>query len=73
MSKTTDALSASARDLSPAERLELVDQILASLDETDPAIDKLWALEAEDRLAAYRRGEIRAIPLADVLSKYGRA
>ena len=73
MSKTTDALSASARDLSPAERLELVDQILGSLDETDPAIDKLWALEAEDRLAAYRRGEIRAIPLADVLSKYGRA
>ena len=73
MSKTTDALSASARDLSPTERLELVDQILASLDETDPAIDKLWALEAEDRLAAYRRGEIRAIPLADVLSKYARA
>ena len=73
MSKTTEALSASARDLSPTERLELVDQILGSLDETDPAIDKLWALEAEDRLAAYRRGEIRAIPLADVLSKYGRA
>lgn len=73
MSKTTEALSASVRDLSPTERLELVDQILGSLDETDPVIDKLWALEAEDRLAAYRRGEIRAIPLADVLSKYGRA
>ena len=73
MSETTKALSARARDLSPTERLELVDQILASLDETDPAIDQIWAREAEDRLAAYRRGEIRAIPLSDVLSKYGRS
>ena len=67
MSETTEALSARARALSPNERLELVDQTLASLDETDPAIDQLWAREAEDRLAAYRRGEIRAIPLSDVL------
>ena len=73
MSETTKTLSARARDLSPTERLELVDQILASLDETDPAIDQLWAREAEDRLIAYRRGEIRAIPLSDVLSKYGRS
>lgn len=72
MSETPEALSARARNLSPTERLELVDQILASLDETDPAIDQLWAREAEDRLAAYRRGEIRAIPLSDVLKKYGR-
>jgi putative addiction module component (TIGR02574 family) len=73
MSETTKTLSARARDLTPTERLELVDQILASLDETDPAIDQLWAREAEDRLIAYRRGEIRAIPLSDVLSKYGRS
>ena len=72
MSDTTEALCARARELSPTERLDLVDQILASLDETDPAIDRLWAREAEDRLAAYRSGEIRAIPLSDVLAKYGR-
>ncbi len=72
MSDTTEALCARARELSPTERLDLVDQILSSLDETDPAIDRLWAREAEDRLAAYRRGEIRAIPLSDVLAKYGR-
>ena len=33
-------------------------------------IDKLWAKEAEDRLAAYRRGEIQALDLKQVLSKY---
>ena len=72
MSESTKVLCARARELSPTERLDLVDQILSSLDETDPAIDRLWAREAEDRLAAYRRGEIRAIPLSDVLAKYGR-
>jgi putative addiction module component (TIGR02574 family) len=72
MSDSTEALYARARELSPTERLDLVDQILSSLDETDPAIDRLWAQEAEERLAAYRRGEIRAIPLSDVLAKYDR-
>lgn len=33
-------------------------------------LDIQWAKEAKDRLAAYQRGEIRAIPLKEVLSKY---
>jgi putative addiction module component (TIGR02574 family) len=69
----TDAaksLSAQARKLTPSERLELVDDILASLDETAPDLDREWAREAEDRLAAYRRGEIKAVPLEQVLAKY---
>jgi len=70
MTETTKTLSAEARKLSPSERLELVDDILASLDEPDPNIDGLWAQEAEERLAAYRRGEIKAISLKQVLAKY---
>jgi putative addiction module component (TIGR02574 family) len=72
MGKTAQALSDAAKDLPPEDRLEIVDQILASLDEPDQAIDAMWAKEAEDRLAAYRRGEIRAIPLDEVLAKYRR-
>jgi putative addiction module component (TIGR02574 family) len=70
MTDAAKTLSVQARKLSPAERLELVDDILASLDEADPAIDGLWAKEAEERLAAYRRGEIKALPLEEVLAKY---
>lgn len=70
MTKAAKTLSAQARKLSPADRLELVDDILASLDEPDPAIDRLWAAEAEERLAAYRRGEIKAVPLEEVLATY---
>ncbi len=70
MTEAVKNLSVEARKLSPSERLELVDDILASLDEPDPNINKSWAKEAEDRLAAYRRGEIKGIPLEQVLARY---
>lgn len=70
MTDAAKILSRQARSLSPAERLELVDDLLASLDESDPKIDALWSREAEDRLAAYRRGDIKAVPLQEVLAKY---
>ena len=59
-----------AQSLSAAERIEVAESILTSLDEPDQKLDKLWAEEAEARLAAYRRGEIKAIGLAEVLAKY---
>ncbi len=59
-----------AQSLPAAERIEVAESILTSLDEPDQQLDKLWAEEAEARLAAYRRGEIKAIWLAEVLAKY---
>ena len=41
-----------------------------SLDEPDVPVDALWAKEAEDRLTAYRRGEVGAVALSDVFAKY---
>lgn len=70
MSHTAESLSQQAAQLPPAERMELVERILDTLDMPDPNLDALWAKEAEDRLAAYRRGEINALPLAEVLGKY---
>ena len=69
MPKSQDVLSA-AQKLNPADRLDLVEQLLDSLDQPDRAIDALWTREAEDRLAAYRRGEIKALPISDALAKY---
>ncbi|GAB3470702.1 addiction module protein [Polaromonas eurypsychrophila] len=70
MSQTAEALSAQALQLPPNERLALVEHLLDSLDVPDTLLEALWTAEANDRLAAYRRGEIRAIPLSDVLGKY---
>ncbi|MCY1300679.1 putative addiction module component [compost metagenome] len=70
MSQPSQTLSKEARRLSATERLELVEDLLDSLDTPDTTLDAQWAQEAEDRLAAYRRGELKALPLAEVLGKY---
>ena len=70
MTTTAEALSAQAAQLSPAERIELVERILDSLGQTDGAVGTLWAKEAGDRLTAYRRGEVRAVSLSDAIEKH---
>jgi putative addiction module component (TIGR02574 family) len=70
VNREAKSLIEQARELSPATRIEIIDGLLASLDEPDEAIDRLWASEAEDRLAAYRRGKIKAVHLSEVLAKY---
>ncbi|MDX2144776.1 MAG: addiction module protein [Rhodospirillaceae bacterium] len=70
MTDAAKRLSIAARNLPPGDRLELVEQLLDSLDATDSATDAVWAKEAQDRLVAYRRGEIEAVSLASVLAKY---
>lgn len=59
-----------AISLQPLEKAELVDSLIASLDKSDNALDQLWAKEAESRLAAYKKGELKSISLSEVLSKY---
>ena len=67
---TTKQICDQASQLPPEERMALVDQILDTLDERDSTLDSQWAHEAENRLAAYRRGEVQAIPLNEVIAKY---
>jgi putative addiction module component (TIGR02574 family) len=59
-----------ALTLKPAEKAKLIDKLLSSLDKPDPEIDKLWAEEAENRIDAYERGEIKAVALEKVLERY---
>jgi putative addiction module component (TIGR02574 family) len=68
MNAKIKALSEQARKLTPEERIELIEDLQRSLHPTDPEIDRLWAEEARDRLEAYRRGEIDAIPFEEVIA-----
>lgn len=70
MTITLETLREEASKLSPAERLQLVEEILASLHPTNPEIDRIWATEAKDRLAAYRNGEMKAKDFDEVMRKY---
>lgn len=63
----TRELIEQALKLDPSERLELIDRVLHSLDQPDPAIDRMWIEEAERRLTDYRAGKVRGIPGEDVV------
>jgi putative addiction module component (TIGR02574 family) len=70
MNDLAKALGAQARELSASDRIALIEDVLDSLDNTDPRIDNLWIAEAKDRLAAYRRGELAAKDLNEIIAKY---
>ena len=59
-----------ALKLSDTDRALLIEQLLASLDKPDEAIDELWAIEAEKRVESYRAGHMRSVSLEQVLAKY---
>jgi len=61
-----------ALSLPPAERAEIAERLLSSLDlPTQRKLDEMWANEAEDRLDAFDRGEIEAISAERVLEQLG--
>ena len=63
----------SALALNPQEQAELVDRLIAQLDEPDRVIDELWKKEAESRIDAFDQGKIKAVPLDEVFEKYFHA
>ena len=70
MTTQTEHVLEEALGLPPIERAELVEGILSSFDFPYRAeCDAAWAQEAEDRIDAYDRGEIAAIPAAMVFEK----
>ena len=68
MSELAEKLIQQALGLPPDERAELAERLLSSLEPPLSAIDQLWAQEAEDRIDAFERGDIEAIPAEDVFN-----
>ena len=50
-------------------RAALAERLLESLDPPDEKNRQLWAEEAERRVEAYERGEMKAIPGEEVLAR----
>jgi len=70
MSASSEQVLKEALALPLQERAELVEQLLATFQSApDPQIDELWACEAEDRLDAYDRGEIKAVSTEEVFNR----
>jgi putative addiction module component (TIGR02574 family) len=70
MSVETQEILDRALKLPAVDKAYLVDELLTSLDKPDEAIDAMWRQEVEDRLKAYKAGNLRAISLEQVVAKY---
>ena len=70
MSTITKQILEKALVLPPAERADLIESLLASLDQPDARIDELWAKEAEDRLAAFEAGQTKAYSADEVFQEF---
>jgi putative addiction module component (TIGR02574 family) len=55
-------LANEALKLTPLERARIIDALWNSLDPAEQdAIDRAWLLESQDRLAAFRAGQLAAL------------
>lgn len=70
MAEMEQHLAEQALKLPAQQRARIAERLLQSLDQPDPNLEAIWAEEAESRLAAYERGEIKAIPVQEVLARY---
>ena len=68
MSELAEKLIQQTLKLPADQRAEVVERLLSSLEPPLSSIDQLWAQEAEDRIYAYERSEIEAIPAEEVFN-----
>ena len=70
MSSSSDQILKDALALPPQERAALLEILLISFQSApDPNLDELWIREAEERLDAYDRGELKAVSVAEVFDR----
>jgi len=58
-----------ALNLSPAERILILEALSKSLSEPDKEIDKIWKEEVEQRYKAFVDGKIKTISYDEIIKK----
>jgi putative addiction module component (TIGR02574 family) len=70
MTNTENMVLDQALGLSAAERANVAEKLLFSLDTPDSKIDAVWAKEADSRVEAYKKGKTETISAEEVFAKY---
>lgn len=68
MSASLKQIEEQARALDAEERAKLAESLLESLHSASAEVEKAWAEEIEQRVAAFDRGEIPAYAAEDVFA-----
>ena len=67
MTQKSQVVLEEALKLSPNERAEVAEQLIASLEEApDTAVEEAWQQEVQRRLQQVERGEVKIIPWEEV-------
>lgn len=69
MTQSVSKLAEQANQLTPNERVELVETILTHLTEPDPEWAVAWMAEIEKRMDAIERGEEKTVPSEEVFAR----
>ena len=69
MATATDDLLKQVLSLPPGERARLAEQLLESLEPPNESNRQLWAAEAERRVEAYERGDLKSVPAEEVFER----
>ena len=57
-------------NLNPNEKIRLVEMVFDSLDKPDHEVEELWVKESEERYHAFKDGQLKGTPLADIKKRY---
>lgn len=72
MSNLVQELSQKARLLSPEERVQLAEELLATVQESDPEVEAAWEDEIRRCIAEIESGTAKLIPAAEVFAEVRR-
>ena len=66
---TAKNLLEKALRMTPSDKYTIIEGLLNSLDEPDKTIDDIWAIEAENRLKAYKAGNLKTVSYEEVFGE----
>ncbi len=72
MTARAEQVLSEALNLPPSERAQLAERLFSSLDVSQKELERLWAQEADSRIDAYDRGDIKAVSANDVFKNISR-
>jgi len=69
MTKSLNLIERQALELTVEERAKLAELLLDSVRSPIADVESAWAIEIENRVAAFDRGEMQAYPAEDVFAE----
>lgn len=72
MSTLVEELTQKARQLPPEERIQLAEELLATVQEVDSEVEAAWDEEIRRRLAEIENGTAKLIPAEEVFAEVRR-